>query len=133
MKLTIDQINLALNHKTIGPGILEYDDFSNVKTDSIESLSDDDLKRFEKAFSQAANDGWFDHILSYENPPLMETEPKPPLSICGIEGLYIVCYTAWEANECSFFVTKAEAESFADGEYKVFLDVYSSITGDDSE
>ena len=89
MNLTIDQINLALDDKTIGPEILEYDDFSNIKTNPVESLNEEDLKRFGSAIAHAMRD-WYGSIQSYSNPPLMEMEPEP-LSICGIDGLYLFC------------------------------------------
>ena len=131
MNLTIDQINLALNDKTLGPEILEYDDFSNLKTDPVESLGDEDLEKFGNAIVHAMRD-WYGSFQSYNNPPLMEMEPEP-LSICGIDGLYIVCYMAWEANEFTFFTTKADAEVFADKQYKQFLDLCKVITGEDAE
>ncbi len=70
MDLTIDQINLALKDKTIGFEILEYDDFSNIKTDPVESLVDEDLNKFGIALAHAIRD-CYGSIQSYSNPPLI--------------------------------------------------------------
>jgi len=130
MNLTVDQINIALSDPTIGHEILEYDDFSNVKLNPVRLLSAEDLKKFEKAIAHASKD-WFGTFASYTNPPLIETEPQDPVSIGGIEGLYIVYCNVWEADDFFFFITKDEAVNFAEKKYDEFLDLYNKIVGED--
>ena len=63
----------------------------------------------------------------------MEMEPRDPVSIGGIEGLYIVYYNAWEADDFFFFSTKDEAVNFADKKYEEFLVDYKIVMGEDVE
>jgi len=131
MNLTVDLINHALNNTTMGPEILEYYDFGHIKLNPVRDLSIENLKRFEEAIASVIKNssGYFEY---YENQPLLEMEPNTPVSIQGLEGLYVVYCNAWGANDFFFFTQFEEAKKFAEKKYQEFLVEYKDVFGEEA-
>jgi hypothetical protein len=129
MNLTLAQLRFLLNNPKLKEALFEFDNFSNINFDALETLSDSDLSHLQEGVVYVAKN-YFDDILNYDNPPLMEMEPLPPIVVYGIPGLYMVHEQWMESNEANFFSDEKEAIKFSEEAYATFLDIYKTISGE---
>jgi len=129
MNLSAAQLRFLLNDPKLKAALFEFDNFSNINFDALETLSDSDLSHLQEGVVYVAKN-YFDDILNYDNPPLMEMEPLSPIVVYGIPGLYMVHEQWMESNETNFFSDEEEAIKFSEEAYAIFLDIYKTISGE---
>ena len=128
MNLTLAQLRFLLNDPKLKEALFEFDNFSNINFDALETLSDSDFSHLKEGVVYVAKN-YFNDILNYDNPPLMEMDPWP-IIVYGVPGLYMVHEQWMESNETNFFSDEEEAIKFSEQAYDTFLDIYKTISGE---